>query len=155
MRAASYPLETTSAGVVGRAALADDGDLDPARIAHLALDRGGDLVRDQCRPLVVDLSRVDHHPHLAAGLHRIDLFHPGVAGGELLELAQASDIAFQGAAAGAWTGAREGIGRLHDHRLDRARLDLVVMGLDRVGHLLALAVATSARLSAGRSREPT
>src|SRR5665811_1394717 len=106
MRAASYPLGTTSAGVVGRAALTDDGDLDPTRIADLALDRGGDLVRDQCRPLVVDLARVDHHPHLATGLHRIDLFHPGVTGGELLELTQASHVAFQGVAAGARPGAR-------------------------------------------------
>src|SRR5665811_1884552 len=140
MRAASYPLGTTSAGVVGRAALTDDGDLDPTRLADLALDRGGDLVRDQCRPLVVDLARVDPPTHLESVLHRIDLFHPGVTGGELLELTQASHVAFQGVAAGARPGAREGIGSLHDHRLDRTRLDLVVMGLDRVGHLLALAI---------------
>ena len=43
-----------------------DGDLDPARELHLLLDRGGDLVRDQRRALVVDRARVDDHADLAA-----------------------------------------------------------------------------------------
>ena len=35
---------------------------------------------------------------------------------------------------------RERVGRLHDHGLDRLRLDLVVVGLHRVGDRLGLAV---------------
>ena len=98
-------------------------------------------MRDQRRPLVVDLAGVDHHPHLAARLHRVDLLHPGVARGERLEVAQPRHVVLERVATSAGPGAREGVGRLHDHRLDRAWLDLVVMGLDRVGDGLALAVA--------------
>ena len=59
----------------------------------------------------------------------------------LLEVAQALDVLLERLAAGARAGARERVGGLHDHGLDRLRLDLVVVGLHRVRDGLGLAVA--------------
>jgi hypothetical protein len=65
---------------------------------------------------------------------------PVVAGGDLLEVAQALDVLLERLAAGAGPGAGQGVGGLDDDRLDRLRLDLVVVGLHRVRDRLGLAV---------------
>ena len=101
-----------------------------------------DLVRDQRRALVVDLARVDDHPDLAPGAHREDALDARWRGGDLLEVAKprrrtarAPRRGRPGRAPG------DGVGGLDDHRLDGPRLDLVVVGLHRVGDRLGLAVA--------------
>src|SRR5204863_2702850 len=60
---------------------------------------------------------------------------------DLLELPEPFHVLLEGVSARARARARERVGDLHDHRLDGARLDLVVMSLDRVGDGLRLAVA--------------
>src|SRR5688572_23443107 len=65
--------------VVGGPRLADDGDLDLARIFELLLDLARDLVGQQDRAVVVERAGHDHHADLAAGLHGVDLVHAVVA----------------------------------------------------------------------------
>src|SRR5215211_5085744 len=77
-----------SARVRGSPALADHGDLDLAGILQLLLHGGRDLVRDQGRALVVDLTRIDDHPQLAAGPHRVDALDAVVARRDLLDVPQ-------------------------------------------------------------------
>src|SRR3954447_1158958 len=127
--------------VLDRARLPDDGHLDLTGEIELLLDLAGDLVREQRGGVVVELARRDHDADLAPGLHRVDLVHAGVAGGDLLELPQPRDVVLERLPAGARASARERVGRLHDHRLDRLGLDLVVVGLHRVRDRLGLAVA--------------
>jgi hypothetical protein len=119
----------------------DHRHLDLARVLELLLDLAGDLVREQRQRVVVDRAGRDHDPDLAAGLHRVDLVDALVALGDLLELAQALDVRLERLAAGARAARRERVGGLDDDRLDRLRLDLVVVGLHRVGDGLGLAVA--------------
>jgi len=71
-------------------------------------------------------------------LHRVDLAHAVLALGDLLEVAQARDIALQRLPPCPGAGSGQRVGGLHDHRLDGARLDLVVVGFDRVRHRLWL-----------------
>ena len=111
-------------------------------VLELLLDLAGDLVREQRSPRR-RRSRpgCDDHADLAAGLHRVDLVDAVVARGDLLEVAQALDVLLERLAARAGAGAGQGVGGLDDHGLDRLRLDLVVVGLHRVGDGLGLAVA--------------
>src|SRR3954447_4307124 len=132
---------TALTSVVGRARLPDHGDLDLSRVLELLLDLARDLVAEQHRAVVVERAGHDHDADLAARLHRVDLVHAVVAGGDVLELAQALDVLLERLAARAPPGARERGGGLDEHRLDRLRLDLVVVGLHRVRDSLALAVA--------------
>ena len=129
------------ASVVGGPRLPDDGDLDLARVLELLLDLAGDLVAEQDGAVVVERARHDHDADLAAGLHGVDLVDAVVAGGDLLEVAQALDVLLERLAAGARAGAGERVGGLDDHGLDGLRLDLVVVGLHRVRDGLGLAVA--------------
>ena len=92
------------------------------------------------RGVVDDLGR-DDHADLAPRLQRVDLVDAGVARRELLELAQALDVVLERLAARTGARARQRVRGLHDHRLDRLRLDLVVVGLHRVRDGLRLAVA--------------
>src|SRR3954454_14463263 len=127
--------------VVGRARLPDHGDLDLARVLELLLDLAGDLVAEQDGAVVVERAGHDHHADLAAGLHRVDLVDAVVAGGDLLEVAQALDVLLERFAAGAGAGAGERVGGLDDHGLDGLGLDLVVVGLHGVRDGLGLAVS--------------
>src|SRR5579875_1238928 len=129
-----------SARVFGGARLANHRDLDLPRVLELLLDRARDLVGEQRRSVVVDAARGDHHADLSPRLHRVDLLDPVVPAGDLLEVAQALDVLLEGLAARAGPGARERVGGLHDHRLDRLRLDLVVVGLHRVRNRLRLPI---------------
>src|SRR5919201_3600987 len=75
--------------VVRRSGLPDDGHLDLAGVLELLLDLAGDLVREQHGAVVVERARQHHHADLAAGLHRVDLVDPGMAGRGPLEVARA------------------------------------------------------------------
>src|SRR3954447_7725823 len=88
-----------SSSVVGRPRLPDDGHLDLTRVLELLLDLAGDLVREEHRPVVVERARHDHDADLAARLHRVDLVHAVVAGGDLLQVAQALDVLLERLAA--------------------------------------------------------
>src|SRR3954454_14012884 len=105
--------------VVGGPGLPDHGDLDLAGVLELLLDLARDLVAQQHRAVVVERARDDHHADLAAGLHGVDLVDAVVAGGDLLEVSQALDVLLQRLTAGAWPGAGERVGGLHDHGLHR------------------------------------
>src|SRR3954454_19079408 len=96
--------------VVGRARLPDHGDLDLARVLELLLDLAGDLVAQQNGAVVVERAGHDHDADLPAGLHRVDLVDAVVAGGDLLELAQALDVLLERLAARPPAGARGGGG---------------------------------------------
>src|SRR5215203_7521728 len=91
--------------VVGGPRLPDDGHLDLTRVLELLLDLAGDLVGEQHRPVVIERAGLDHHADLAAGLHGVDLVHAVVAGGDLLEVAEALDVLLERLAAGARAGA--------------------------------------------------
>jgi hypothetical protein len=55
------------------AALANDDDLDLARVLQLIFDLTGDLVREQDGSVVVDLGRLDDHADLPSRLQRVGL----------------------------------------------------------------------------------
>src|SRR5690242_568306 len=74
-----------SAGDLGGAGLPDHGHLDLTGVGQLVLELLGDVAGEDLRRDVVDLVGLDHHAYVAAGLHRVDLLHPGVRGGDLLE----------------------------------------------------------------------
>src|SRR3954447_14235703 len=132
---------TALTSVVGRPRLPDHGHLDLAGVLELLLDLAGDLVAEQHGAVVVERAGNDHYADLAAGLHRVDLVDAVVAGGDLLEVAQALDVLLERFAAGAGTGAGERVGGLDDHGLDGLGLDLVVVGLHGVRDGLGLAVS--------------
>src|SRR5439155_533508 len=96
-----------------RPALADHGDLDPARVGDLLLDRRRGLVGDQRRLLVVDLAGVDDDADLAPGAHREHPLDPWVARGDVLEIAEPRDVLLERLTAGPGASARDRVGRLH------------------------------------------
>ena len=53
-------------GVIHRADFPDQVDLDVAGIFHFRLDLLGDILGQKIHPLVVDIFRLHHDPHLAA-----------------------------------------------------------------------------------------
>src|SRR3954468_8689045 len=130
-----------SSSVVSRARLPDHGHLDLARIFELLLDLARDLVREQDGAVVVEGAGLHHDADLAARLHGVDLVDAVVAGGDVLEVAQALDVLLERLAAGAGARAGERVGGLDDHGLDGLRLDLVVVGLHGVRDRLRLPVA--------------
>src|SRR5258705_2045088 len=79
-------------GVLHRAGLADDDDLDLPRILKLPLDTARDIGGQLDRAGVVHVLRLDHDAHLAARLDGIRLFHTGEAIGDLLERLEALDV---------------------------------------------------------------
>src|SRR5918998_3411785 len=100
--------------VVGGARLPDHGDLDLARVLELLLDLARDLVAEQDGAVVVERPGHDHHADLAAGLHRVDLVDALVAGGDVLEVAQALDVLLERLPARARAGTRQRVGGLDD-----------------------------------------
>src|SRR5881394_4330600 len=65
-----------------------------------------------------------------------------MARGKRLQILQTSHVLLECVAAGARSCAGEGVGGLHNHSLDAMWFDLIVVRLDRVHNLLALAIAT-------------
>src|SRR6266705_870559 len=86
-------------GELDGAALADHRDLDLPRVLELPLDLAGDLVREEHRPVVVDLPGLDEDPDLSAGLDRVDLLDTRLLGGDLLERLQPADVVLERLAA--------------------------------------------------------
>src|SRR4051794_22894998 len=86
---------------VDRPRLADDRHLDLPRVLELGLDLARDGPAERHRGVVADRLGRDDDPDLAAGLHRVDLLHALVAGGDVLELAQALDVLLERLATGA------------------------------------------------------
>src|SRR3990172_5939816 len=83
------------AGVLDGPGLADDRDLDLARILHLVLDTLGDVPGHDVGGLIIDLLALDHHPDLPARLDGEALLHPLEGDGDLLQLRQALDVGLQ------------------------------------------------------------
>ena len=110
-------------------------------ILELVLDLARDLVREQRGAVVVDLGRLDDHADLATRLQRVRLRHAGLRRGDLLERREPLDVVLEALAAGARTRGRDRVRGDQQHRLDRLRLDLVVVRLDRVDDPVRLAVA--------------
>src|SRR3954451_25033897 len=127
--------------VIDGPALADDRDLDLARIFELVLDLAGDLVREEDGGAVVDLLRLDEYADLAPGLEGVDAIDAFVAGGDVLERLHPLDVLLQALAPRARPRSRDRVGRDQQHGLDRLRLDFVVVGFDRVDDGRRLAVA--------------
>src|SRR5262245_4967422 len=93
--------------VLDRAGLPHHGDLDLARVLELLLDLLGDVARHDLRRQVVHVLRLDHHPDLAAGLHRVDLLHARVARADLLQALEPLDVGLQALAPRPRTAARD------------------------------------------------
>src|SRR5690606_8947062 len=128
-------------GELGGAGLADHGDADLTRVRQLVLDLLGDVAGDDLRLDVVDGVGLDHHPDLAAGLHREDLLDARVLlAGDLLQPLHALDVRLQRLPARPRAAAADGVGGLRDDRLDGPALGLRVVRLDGVHDVLVLAV---------------
>src|ERR1700749_1999583 len=127
-------------GVFHRAGLTDHGDADLARIGQLLLDLLGDVAGDDLSLDVVHAVRLDHDPDLPAGLHGEHLLHTLVRGGDLLQPLQPLDVGLQRLTPGPGPAAADRVRGLGEHRFDRAGLDLVVVGFDRVHHVVWFAV---------------
>src|SRR5262245_28685550 len=82
-------------GVLDRAGLPHDRDLDLARVLELLLYLLGDVARHDLRREVVDVLRLDHDPDLATGLHRVHLLDARVARADLLEALEPLDVGLQ------------------------------------------------------------
>src|SRR5512135_1597210 len=114
-------------GKINSPRLADDRDLDLSRVLKLRLDALGDVLRHPEALVVRDLLRVHDDAQLAAGLDReraLDALH---AVRHLLELLEALDVGLEDLAAGARSRGRDGVGGVHEDRLDRARLVVAVV----------------------------
>src|SRR4051812_15899927 len=97
------------AGVLGRARLADDGDLDLPGILHGLLDLLADVARDTHGLEVVDLLWFDDDADLAPCLDRKRGFHALEVARDVFERFQAADVVFEGFAAGARPSAADGV----------------------------------------------
>src|SRR5690349_3795702 len=128
-------------GDVNGPALPDYSHLDLPGVLELVFDLARDLVRQQYRLVVVDLLRLHDHPDLTAGLQGVDLFDAHMVAGQLLESLQALDVVLEALAAGSGTRGRDGVCGDQQDRLDRLRLHLVMVRLDRMHDRITLAVA--------------
>ena len=91
--------------------------------------------------VVVDLGRLDDHPDLPARLERVDALDPLCASASSSRAVKPLDVALEALAARARARGRDRVGGDQQHGLDRLRLHLVVVRLDRVHDALRLAVA--------------
>src|SRR5829696_4239184 len=121
--------------VLDGARLADDGDLDLARVGQVVLDLLDDVAREARRGEVVDLLGADEDPHLPTGLDRERAFDAGEALGDPLEVLEALDVRLHRLAAGSRSRGADGVGDLDDRGLDAGELDLLVVCRDPVDDL--------------------
>src|SRR4051812_30639883 len=128
------------AGVLDRPGFTDDRDFDLTGILQLVLDPLGDVLREPDGLFVRDGVALDHDADLAAGLQGKRLGHAVEGVGDALQLLQPLDVGLEDVAARAGTGGGDGVGRLHDHRLERRPVDVHVVRGDRLQYRLALAV---------------
>src|SRR4029450_186921 len=96
-----------SLGIVDGARLADDRDLDLARVLELAFDAPRDVFRQPDGFFVRDVLALHHDPDFAAGLERERLRYALEGIGNPLELLQPFDVRLENVPAGARPGGRE------------------------------------------------
>src|SRR6266540_3336635 len=135
----SWPAARRSAGDLGDAGFAYHGDADLAGVGELFFDLLRHVPGQYGGADVVDVVRPYHHPDLAAGLHREDLFDAVLAGGDLLDPLQPLDVRLQAFPARARPTTGTGVRSLRQHGFDCLRRHLVVVGLDGVDHRVVLA----------------
>src|SRR3954451_7220803 len=128
----SFRLPPRLSRVLHRSELPHDRDADLTGVLELLLHLLGDVPRQHLRLQIVDALGLDHHADLPAGLHREGLLDARMGVTDLLEPLQALHVGLEALAAGAGTAAGDRVGRLREHRVDRALLHLAVMGLDDV-----------------------
>ena len=92
---------------------------------------------------VGDALGLNHHAHLATGLHGIGVDDTGVCVGDGLELLQALDVAFYRLATGPGARGRDRVCRLYQERHHRSGLDVRMVGLDGMDDGGRLPVATA------------
>src|SRR5947208_2144567 len=98
-RAPSCPCSTSagrvvmaSSGKVHRPRLANEHDLDLARVLQLGLDAARDLLRERRHATVVHVVGNHHDTDLATGLDGEDALHTLVAGRDTLEPFETLDV---------------------------------------------------------------
>src|SRR5258706_1484629 len=131
--------------VLDGARLADDGDLDLARIGQLLLDLAHDVAREAGGREVIDLLGADEDPDLAPGLDGKRALDALEAVGDRLEVLEALDVRVHRLAASARSGRADRVGDLDDRRLDAGVFDLLMVGADRVHDLRGEVVALGDR----------
>src|SRR5689334_3003334 len=119
----------TSPRKVDRPRLANQDDLDLARVLKLRLDAPRDLLGHRRHANVIDVVWHDDDAHFATGLDGVDLIHTLVAGRDPLEALQPLHIRLERFAACAGPRPRDRVRRLHEHRdLTLVRYVVVVRG---------------------------
>src|SRR5688572_4135731 len=114
------------AGVLDRAHLADDVDLDLAGVLELLLALLGDVLGELPGAEVVDALGGDEDADLAAGLDGVGAVDGFERGRDLLEVLEAADVVLERVLAGAGARSGDGVGGLAEVALDVARPVLVV-----------------------------
>src|SRR6185295_8096814 len=139
-------------GVLHGARLADDRDLDLARVGQLLLDLLDDVASESAGRQVVDLLRPDEDAHLATGLDRERALDPTEALGDRLQVLEALDVRVHRFAPGARSRGADRVRDLDDGRLEAGVLHFLVVGRDRVDDLGREVVALGDRGTDGRMR---
>ena len=126
-------------GELARARLADHGHLDLAGILERILDLGGDLTRQERCHVVADLAGLDHHTHIATGLHREAALDAGVTHGDLFKRLETLDVLLEALAARTRPGGGDRVSGDHENCFNRIGLHVVVVRLNGVCDGFALA----------------
>src|SRR6476646_1607160 len=111
-----------SARKVHRPRFANDHDLDLSGILQLRLDSASDLLGQRRHSNVVDIIRRDEDANLSARLNREHLLDAAVARRDPLETLEPLHVRLEGFTTRTGSRARDGVGRLDEHR------DLALMG---------------------------
>src|SRR3970040_1413810 len=77
---------------VHRPRFSDDNHLDLSGILQFRFDATSDFIGQRRHAGVVDVLWGYQHAHFTARLNRIDLVHPAIAGGDLLDSLQSLDV---------------------------------------------------------------
>src|SRR5438093_806513 len=85
-------------------------------------DLAGDLSGELRGGKIVDLTRFDNDPDLAAGLDRVRLLDSRERVAHILQLLEALDVGLEHLAAGAGPRTGDHVGDLHERRLDGGEL---------------------------------
>src|SRR6266516_1403274 len=136
--APSKPQATRLPGVLGRADLADHGDLDLTRVLQLFLDLLRDIARDHRRRQVVNRLGLHEDPDLASRLHRVHLLDPRERVADLFESLESLDVGLERLATRARAPAADAVGDLREQRVDRPLLHLAVVRFDAMYDLRIL-----------------
>src|SRR3954454_9531792 len=112
--------------------LADDGDLDLARVRQVVLDLLHDVAGEPRRREVVDLLGPDEDADLASRLDGERALDAREALRDPLQVLEALDVRLHRLAACSWPRGADRVGDLDDRRLDAGELDLLVVGRDPV-----------------------